>query len=87
MSQINYLPRPAFWKVPEYINNNMEKRELHVHIEKQPAATKPVLVSRGSIPRYEKTKKRVRFRDFVDYYHPPTNVRISTCFFFLLFLR
>lgn len=72
MSQINCLPRPAFWKVPGYINNMDDNKNLYnqQHPQQQykyPTPRKSSLTMyRDSRPHNEKIKKRVRFKDVDD---------------------
>ncbi|XP_065359144.1 uncharacterized protein Zasp66 isoform X2 [Calliphora vicina] len=74
MSQINCLPRPAFWKVPDYINIMDDNKNVY---EQQKQFTSPtprkssLTLYRDSRPQHEKIKKRVRFKDVDDndYHH------------------
>lgn len=85
MSQINCLPRPAFWKVPDYINNMDDNRDViyqqqvlqqpqqqQIHTTPMPRKSSLTLY-RGSRPHGEKIKKRVRFKDFDENDHHQYN--------------
>lgn len=67
------MPRPAFWKVPDYINNmgdnKIELNQQQIqHAQQQykyPIPRKSSLtLYRDSRSQNEKIKKRVRFKDF-----------------------
>ncbi|KAM7359092.1 PDZ_signaling and DUF4749 domain-containing protein Zasp66 isoform 3-T3 [Cochliomyia hominivorax] len=79
MSQINCLPRPAFWKVPDYINkmddddNNKNVYEQQIQPQTQQTFNptnflmprkSSLTLNRDCRPQSEKIKKRVRFKDF-----------------------
>ncbi|XP_037825170.1 uncharacterized protein LOC119613257 isoform X7 [Lucilia sericata] len=78
MSQINCLPRPAFWKVPDYINimdDHKNVYDLPIQTTQQQQFISPtprkssLTLCRDSRPQNEKIKKRVRFKDVVDNEH------------------
>lgn len=73
MSQINCLPRPAFWKVPDYINKMYNENAYKQEQIPFPTPRKSSLtVYRNPKPHNQNVKKRVRFKDIDDdhqYHH------------------
>lgn len=67
MSQINCLPRPAFWKVPEYVNTLDGNESVYDEQVQQYLSSAPrkssLTLHRDSRAQHEKIKKRVRFKD------------------------
>ena len=61
------MPRPAFWKVPDYINKmDSENAYEQEHVFYPTPRKSSLTVYRDSKPQNQKKKKRVRFKDIDD---------------------